>query len=196
MGRINDTDRKLAHLAGMSVDAYRRVIAANFPAIIPPDYGSAAVSADKFKPVADTLYARYLGRATGGRAVVSVAVNLETKLGDSTVYLGLARSDAPPFFQPEEMEEVAVQSLPAELGQMTANLNYIPSTGQHLWAFFYFVDGVASDYTGATGEIGTGQMSGRPAVGKAPAPGDVIQLVKLPASSTAAQMPWLLVLTE
>lgn len=194
---LNAIDRELAHQAGYSTTSFVREVAASFPAFIPPDYNTTAtISNDKFRPEADTLYARYLGRATGGRAILNVATQLDTKLGDSTVYLGLAATDAPPFFNPVNVRELATGTVAAEVGTMSVPVNYVPETGEYIWAFFYYSTGVASDYVGVTGEFGLGTIQRARNVGRSPRVGDAVQLSKLPPFANSAQLPLLSVLTE
>lgn len=215
---ILQAEQRRAHRAGTSYGKVVRDISSRLDtAIVPDETGnmgcglSIIPAATSTIAISGTLYAVYLGRATGGKKLDTISI-VTTVVGSGTAagVVGFATSDAGPDFTAKVLTVRAVKSIDTTqpIGRVSnltgvaagaateaAKLAFVPSSGVHIWAFILTTNattqatqwGLSGDVGAGTIQVLTGQTVAAAVVGK------VYTMTQPSASVSAFQMPQLYV---
>lgn len=207
---ISVAERRRGRIAGSNYGKLFRETSATLPTAILPDEtgtlgcGIGTRNAISTAQTANTLYAVYLGRATGAKTLNTVSVRTSAVgTGTPSAAVGLGTTDAAPDFTNKTITLQASASIVTTGGGSgrrgnTTALAYTPAAGVHIWALFITNNSLTqASADGLTGDVGVGQiqvLAGQTVAGFVP--GAVYSMARpTPGTdpSTAIQSPQLYV---
>lgn len=197
---ITAADRRALHKAGQSSYTGAKALGGeNLSPLEPAVFGSSLVPVASLTTAASTVYARYLGRATGGRPLDKIAVVTSGSPSVTVVTtVGFAvSSDAPSQGVAQSLTirtAVALTTTGSAGSKQTASINYQPRAGEHVWVYSHHTaTGTQPTIWAHGGEVGQGVLTTKGSTPTAPAVGATVTSMTLPSAAVTAQAPLLLV---
>lgn len=196
---LSQEDRRAAHAAGYSTYAFEKQVGAVFqPALVPDESGIIGAevslrSVASLQTADSTLYARYLGKATGAHSLNYISVITSgTPSSGVTATAGFATSPAAPDFTAKVLTFKTANTITTtgSAGVKTsASVGYAPVAGEHVWCYFHVNAGTTQGtYWSLGGEIGAGILQVKTSQLAAPTVGSSITMA-LPSAAVTAQSP-------
>lgn len=190
-------DRRAFHKAGFSSYAALKEVGAQFPAVNSVDEFLVPVAS--LTTTASTVYARYLGRATGAHSLNKLTtITSGTPSATVVSTVGFATSAAPANGTAQTLTPVAVTTI-ATTGSAgnksnATNLNFFPPVGSYLWVIYHVsATGTQPTVWGLGGEVGQGFIQTKGSQVAAPVVGVAIATWAIPAAAVTAQAPLLII---
>lgn len=203
---LTAVDRRNAHAAGEASYVLVKELGTDFTAVYEPDEAgtigltNSLRSVASFTTVASVVYAQYLGRATGGRALNSVTfITSGTVSSGVTTTVGFGVTPTAPNFAALSLTVRGTPQLLDTTGAAgaktnTTALNYRPATGEHVWVWSHHSTGTTQPTVwGIGGEIGQGALQTKTAQVTAPTVAGSPYVLTLPAAAVTVQAPYFFV---
>lgn len=197
---ISTNERRNAHAAGYSIYAFEKQIGASLqPALVPDESGIIGAeqslrSVASLTTAASTVYAQFLGRATGEKALNYVTfITSGTPSSTVVTKVGFAISSGPPAFAAASLTIQTSSTLDTSgtVGNKTnaTAINYQPLAGEYVWVYSHHSTGTTQPTLwGVGGELGAGILQIKSSQVAAPVVGTAYTFA-LPAAALTVQSP-------
>jgi hypothetical protein len=198
---LSAADRRAAHAAGYSSYAYKKEVGADLSQPLFDADASGIVGAKdslrtvaSFTTTASVVYAQFLGRASGARALNFITlITSGTASSGVTSSVGFAVSSAAPDFTAKSLTfrtSTTIDTTGSAGNKTNATaINYVPQAGEYVWVYHHVTTGTTQPTVwGIGGELGAGILQVKTSQTTAPTVGSAITFA-LPSAAVTVQAP-------